>query len=121
MASHSWPLTGCFSWSQGKECACVCLGVAWCFTLYAFCVSSLNPAVEQQAIDRVHRSGQVKPCVVYRLLARNTVEEKVLTLQANSTEVGITLGVACMSRLRAPHTPAVARTVGWSSCSGAQG
>ena len=40
-----------------------------------------NPAVEQQAIDRAHRIGQTKPVVAYRLIAKDTVEEKVQELQ----------------------------------------
>jgi hypothetical protein len=40
-----------------------------------------NPAVENQAIDRTHRIGQTQPVFAYRLIARNTVEEKVLELQ----------------------------------------
>jgi len=40
-----------------------------------------NPAVEDQANDRAHRIGQVRPVTVYRLLARGTVEEAVLRLQ----------------------------------------
>lgn len=40
-----------------------------------------NPAVESQAIDRAHRIGQSKPVMVYRLITKNTVEEKVLALQ----------------------------------------
>ena len=40
-----------------------------------------NPAVEAQAIDRAHRIGQSRPVFAYRLIARNTVEEKVLDLQ----------------------------------------
>jgi SNF2 family DNA or RNA helicase len=40
-----------------------------------------NPAVEAQAIDRTHRIGQTQPVVAYRLLAENTVEEKIRALQ----------------------------------------
>ena len=40
-----------------------------------------NPAVEDQAIDRVHRPGQTRPVFAYRLIARDTVEEKVVALQ----------------------------------------
>jgi superfamily II DNA or RNA helicase len=41
-----------------------------------------NPAVEDQAADRAHRIGQVRPVMVYRLIAKDTVEEGILTLQA---------------------------------------
>ncbi|MDA0576926.1 MAG: DEAD/DEAH box helicase [Verrucomicrobia bacterium] len=41
-----------------------------------------NPAVEAQAIDRAHRIGQVNNVMAYRLIAKDTVEEKVLELQA---------------------------------------
>jgi hypothetical protein len=40
-----------------------------------------NPAVEAQAVDRAHRIGQKKRVFVYRLLCRDTVEEKVAALQ----------------------------------------
>ncbi|HRK29688.1 MAG TPA: DEAD/DEAH box helicase, partial [Tepidisphaeraceae bacterium] len=40
-----------------------------------------NPAVEQQAIDRTHRIGQTRQVFAYRLIAKDTVEEKVLELQ----------------------------------------
>ncbi len=40
-----------------------------------------NPAAEDQATDRAHRIGQTKPVTVFRLLTRNTVEEKVIRLQ----------------------------------------
>ncbi len=40
-----------------------------------------NPAVEAQAIDRAHRIGQLKRVFAYRLIAKDTVEEKVLELQ----------------------------------------
>ncbi len=40
-----------------------------------------NPAVEDQAADRTHRIGQDKPVFVYRLVAKDTVEERILVLQ----------------------------------------
>ncbi|MDP4884328.1 MAG: SNF2 family helicase, partial [Opitutales bacterium] len=42
-----------------------------------------NPAAEAQATDRAHRIGQTKPVTVFRLLTRNTVEEKVTRLQSS--------------------------------------
>jgi superfamily II DNA or RNA helicase len=46
-----------------------------------------NPAVEAQAIDRTHRIGQTKPVFAYRLIAKDTVEEKVLELQQSKREL----------------------------------
>jgi non-specific serine/threonine protein kinase len=46
-----------------------------------------NPAVENQATDRAHRIGQTKPVFVYRLVAENTVEEKVVELQEKKKEL----------------------------------
>jgi SNF2 domain-containing protein/helicase-like protein/SWIM zinc finger len=46
-----------------------------------------NPAVEAQAIDRAHRIGQTRRVIAYRLIARDTVEEKVLELQATKREL----------------------------------
>jgi superfamily II DNA or RNA helicase len=40
-----------------------------------------NPAAEAQAIDRAHRLGQRNPVMVYRLIASDTIEEKIMTLQ----------------------------------------
>ena len=39
-----------------------------------------NPAVEDQASDRAHRIGQERPVTVYRLVARHTIEEKIVAL-----------------------------------------
>ncbi len=41
-----------------------------------------NPAAEAQAIDRAHRMGQTKAVFAYRLIARDTVEERIAELQA---------------------------------------
>ncbi len=46
-----------------------------------------NPAVEDQAADRAHRIGQDKPVLVHRLVARNTVEERILALQEHKREL----------------------------------
>ena len=46
-----------------------------------------NPAVESQAIDRTHRIGQERPVFAYRLLAENTVEEKIRALQREKAEL----------------------------------
>jgi superfamily II DNA or RNA helicase len=46
-----------------------------------------NPAVEAQAIDRAHRIGQTNRVFAYRLITRNTVEEKVLELQSTKRDL----------------------------------
>lgn len=46
-----------------------------------------NPAVESQAVDRAHRIGQERPVFAYRLISADTVEEKILTLQASKREL----------------------------------
>ncbi len=51
-----------------------------------------NPAVENQAIDRTHRIGQDKPVTAYRLITRDTLEEKKLLLQARKQGLAASLG-----------------------------
>ena len=46
-----------------------------------------NPAIEAQATDRAHRIGQEKVVTSYKLIARNTVEEKILALQQRKKAV----------------------------------
>jgi len=46
-----------------------------------------NPAVEAQAIDRTHRIGQTRQVFAYRLIARDTVEERVLELQKTKRDL----------------------------------
>jgi superfamily II DNA or RNA helicase len=54
-----------------------------------------NPAVEDQAADRAHRIGQDKPVMVYRLVAKDTVEEGILALQDRKRQLaGAALGAA---------------------------
>lgn len=46
-----------------------------------------NPAVEAQAIDRTHRIGQESKVIAYRILAKNTVEEKIRQIQNEKSEL----------------------------------
>jgi len=46
-----------------------------------------NPAVEDQAIDRTHRIGQTKTVTAYRLIAANTIEERMLDLMARKKAI----------------------------------
>jgi SNF2 family DNA or RNA helicase len=47
-----------------------------------------NPAVEDQAADRAHRIGQERPVMIYRLVAAETVEERILELQQRKRAIG---------------------------------
>jgi SNF2 family DNA or RNA helicase len=46
-----------------------------------------NPATEAQAVDRTHRIGQTRNVMVYRLIAADTIEEKVMALKARKAEL----------------------------------
>ena len=46
-----------------------------------------NPAVEDQASDRAHRIGQSRPVTIYRLVARDTIEEKIVGLHQTKREL----------------------------------
>ena len=46
-----------------------------------------NPAVEAQAIDRAHRIGQSRRVFAYRLIAKDTVEDKILELQKTKRQL----------------------------------
>jgi SNF2 family DNA or RNA helicase len=46
-----------------------------------------NPAVEAQATDRAHRIGQINIVTSYKLIARDTVEEKILHLQSRKRDL----------------------------------
>jgi SNF2-related domain/Helicase conserved C-terminal domain/SWIM zinc finger len=59
-----------------------------------------NPAVETQAIDRAHRIGQTRQVFAYRLIARDTVEEKVLELQKSKRDLADAIITADNSLLR---------------------
>ncbi|KAF9270038.1 hypothetical protein L218DRAFT_888354 [Marasmius fiardii PR-910] len=52
-----------------------------------------NPAVENQAIDRIHRLGQNKPVTTVKLIIKNTIEHRLLDVQKKKTELAnLTLG-----------------------------
>ena len=46
-----------------------------------------NPAVEAQAVDRTHRIGQTRTVMAYRLIARDTIEHKVLALNTRKAKL----------------------------------
>jgi superfamily II DNA or RNA helicase len=46
-----------------------------------------NPAAEAQAIDRAHRIGQDRPVTVYRMVAKDTIEEKVMALKESKARL----------------------------------
>jgi SNF2 family DNA or RNA helicase len=46
-----------------------------------------NPAVENQAVDRVHRIGQTRTVFAYRLLIRDSIEDKIRQLQARKSDL----------------------------------
>jgi SWI/SNF-related matrix-associated actin-dependent regulator of chromatin subfamily A3 len=45
------------------------------------------PAIEDQAVDRVHRLGQTRPCTVWRLIMEDSIEERVLMIQAEKRKL----------------------------------
>ena len=46
-----------------------------------------NPAVEEQASDRAHRMGQKRPVTIYRLIAKNTIEERIVALHQHKRDL----------------------------------
>ena len=57
-----------------------------------------NPSVDLQAIARVWRDGQTKPVYVYRLIASNTIDEKILQRQLCKTEISnVIIDEQCMN------------------------
>lgn len=60
-----------------------------------------NPAVEDQATDRAHRIGQTRPVMVYRIIARGTIEEQILKMHDEKRELvdGILSGADSAAKL----------------------
>jgi SNF2 family DNA or RNA helicase len=50
-----------------------------------------NPAVENQAADRAHRIGQTRPVTLYRLICKNTIEEKIIALHQKKRDLSDSL------------------------------
>ena len=50
-----------------------------------------NPAVEDQASDRAHRIGQKRPVTIYRLVAKGTIEEKIVDLHQHKRDLADSL------------------------------
>ena len=46
-----------------------------------------NPAIEDQASDRAHRIGQTRPVTIYRLVCKNTIEEKIVKLHQEKRDL----------------------------------
>ena len=69
-----------------------------------------NPAVEAQAIDRAHRIGQTRPVMAYRIICRDTVEEKIVQLQQSKRDLAdaiITANESLISSLSADDLEAL--------------
>lgn len=60
-----------------------------------------NPAVEDQATDRAHRIGQENPVMVYRIVAKGTIEEEILALHESKRDLvaGVMEGTAAAGKL----------------------
>lgn len=50
-----------------------------------------NPAVEDQASDRTYRIGQTRPVTIYRLIAKGTIEEKIIRLHHTKKDLADSL------------------------------
>jgi len=50
-----------------------------------------NPAVEDQASDRAHRIGQQRPVTIYRLVAKDTIEDKIVEMHNRKRDLADSL------------------------------
>ena len=73
-----------------------------------------NPAVEDQATDRAHRIGQNKPVTVYRIVAENTIEDKIIHLHEQKRDLADALlaGTNESARMSAADLMALLRSEG---------
>ncbi|MBT1075120.1 SNF2-related protein [Geobacter grbiciae] len=72
-----------------------------------------NPAVEDQASDRAHRIGQNRPVTVYRLVTKNSIEEKIIALHQTKRDLADSLleGTETGARISADELLALLREV----------
>ena len=70
-----------------------------------------NPAVEDQASDRAHRIGQTRPVTIYRLVMRDSIEEKIVDLHAHKRKLADDLlaGTELSGKLSADELLALVR------------
>ena len=70
-----------------------------------------NPAVEDQATDRAHRIGQTRPVMVYRIIARGTIEEQILKMHDDKRDLvdGVLSGADAAAKLSTQELAAMIR------------
>ena len=70
-----------------------------------------NPAVEDQATDRTHRIGQTRPVMVYRIIARGTIEEQILKMHDDKRDLvdGVLSGADAAAKLSTQELAAMIR------------
>ncbi len=73
-----------------------------------------NPAVEDQASDRAHRIGQQRPVTIYRLVAKETIEDKILDLHRHKRDLADSLleGAEMSARMGVEEMMALLREAG---------
>ncbi|MFT6896821.1 MAG: SNF2 family DNA or RNA helicase [Paraglaciecola sp.] len=70
-----------------------------------------NPAVEDQATDRVHRIGQDKPVFVYKLVVEGSIEQKILELQKHKSQLADSILSDKLSDKEVGLTPATLQSL----------